>query len=146
MTNTAFQSNAHTSSTRRPRILCIDDDPDVQATIALRMREYNVEIEHAYYGTQGIYEAVHAHPDLIVMDVAMPHGDGEYLLNCIKANSATAGIPVLVLSGMRDPSRKHRLLSLGAEEYLQKPIRFDDLLRQMSRFVEIRQCDCEEES
>ena len=122
-----------------PRILCIDDDPDVQTTIELRMRQYEVEIEHAFYGMQGIVEAVNTQPDVILMDLAMPNGDGHYLLDCIKKNSATVNIPVLVLTGMRDPALKNRLLNNGAEAFLQKPVHFDELLHQISRFIDIRE-------
>lgn len=127
--------------TRTPRILCVDDDPDIQTTIELRMRQFDVEIEHAFYGMQGIVEAVNTQPDLILMDLAMPNGDGEYLLECIKRNEATADIPVIVLTGMRDPNLKHRLLNGGAEAFLQKPAPFDELLHQIGRFVDLRQRD-----
>jgi DNA-binding response OmpR family regulator len=124
---------------RTPRILCVDDDPDLQTTIELRMRAYDVDVEHAYYGMQGIAEAINMHPDLILMDLAMPNGNGEYLLDCIKRNSATADIPVIVLTGMRDPSLKTCLLQAGAAVFLQKPVHFDELLHQVSRFIDIRE-------
>lgn len=126
-----------------PRILCVDDDPDLQTTIELRMRKYDVEIEQAYFGMQGIVEAAQAKPDLIVMDHAMPNGDGEYLLNVIKRNPATSTIPVIVLTGMRDPNLKSRLLQAGAEAYLQKPVPFDELVHHISRFVDLRERESE---
>lgn len=124
--------------TATPRILCVDDDPDIQTALELRMRPYDVEIEHAYYGMQGIVEAGKSRPDLIIMDLAMPNGDGEYLLECIKQNSATATIPVIVLTGMRNPELKNRVLSGGAEVFLNKPAPFDELLHHVSRFVDIQ--------
>jgi len=127
------------SDTVTPRILCVDDDPDLQTTIELRMREYDVEIERAFYGMQGIVEAIETLPDLILMDLAMPNGNGEYLLECVKKNSATADIPVIVLTGMRDPNLKSRVLNAGAAVYLQKPVHFDELLHHISRFVVIQQ-------
>lgn len=125
-------------ATRTPRILCVDDDPDIQTTIELRMRKYEVEIEHAFYGMQGIVEAAKSHPDLILMDQAMPHGNGEYLLETVKRNPATSAIPVIVLTGMRDPSLKHRLMQAGAESFLQKPVHFDELVHHISRFIDLR--------
>jgi len=101
------------------------------------MRPYDVKIEHAYYGMQGIVEAGKTRPDLIIMDLAMPNGDGEYLLDCIKQNSATAMIPVIVLTGMRNPELKSRVLSSGAEVFLNKPTPFDELLHHISRFVDM---------
>ncbi len=126
------------SETVVPRILCIDDDPDIQTAIELRMREYDAEIEHAFYGMQGVVETVNTQPDLVLMDLAMPNGDGHYLLDCLKNNAATADIPVIVLTGMRDPSLKNRVLHQGAAVFLQKPTRFDELIHHMSRFIDIR--------
>lgn len=128
-------------STQTPHILCVDDDPDFQTTIELRMRKYDVEIEHAFYGMQGIVEAHQSLPDLILMDLAMPHGNGEYLLDVVKRNDATANIPVIVLTGMRNPGLKNRLINSGAEAFLQKPVHFDELVHQISRFVDLRERD-----
>jgi len=129
-----------------PRILCVDDDPDMQTSLELRMRKFNVVFDHAFYGMQGIVEAAKTHPNLIIMDLAMPNGDGEYLLDCIKNNSVIADIPVIVLTGMRNPLLKNRLLNAGAEVFLQKPVRFDELLHHMSRFVDIKNRESDWES
>lgn len=133
--------------TSRPaQILCVDDDPDIQTTVELRMRAFDVEINHAFYGTQGYYEAIKCRPDLILMDLAMPNGSGEYLLDGVRQNATTAGIPVIVLTGMRDPALKQRILSAGADVYLQKPAQFDDLLHQIGRFIDLRRIDSDKES
>ncbi|QDU57328.1 response regulator [Aeoliella mucimassa] len=121
-----------------PRILCVDDDPDLHTNLELRMQIYDVKIERAFYGMQGIVEAAHTLPDLILMDHAMPNGDGEYLLQCIKSNRATANIPIIVLTGMRDPVLRNRLIAGGADVFLNKPIAFDDLVHEMSRFIDLR--------
>lgn len=132
--NEHLQRKAHST----PRILCIDDDVDIQTTIELRMLQYDVLIDHAYYSIQGIVKAGQSHPDLILLDLSMPSGDGQYLLRPLKDNPETANIPVIVLTGARDPSLKASLLFEGADVFLKKPIRFDDLLQEIRRYVEIR--------
>lgn len=136
-------SRRHTQRST-PLILCVDDDPDIQTTIELRLREYDVEIEQTYYGMQGITQALDTVPDLILLDVAMPNGNGEYLLECMKRNPTTVDIPIVVLTGMRDPTLKTRLLQGGASIFLHKPIHFDALLHQMSRFIDIRKLESDE--
>ncbi len=121
-----------------PRILFVDDDPDIQTTFEMKMRPYRVMIDHAYFGTQGIVEALRTKPDLILMDIAMPNGNGEYLLETVKRNPATAQIPVIVFTGMRDPTIRNRILRQGAEGFLQKPALFDDLIHEISRFVDLQ--------
>jgi DNA-binding NarL/FixJ family response regulator len=50
-------------------------------------------------------------------------------------------IPVIVLTGMRDPALRQRLLRAGAAAYLHKPVPFDELLHHLSQFIELRECD-----
>lgn len=130
--------NRNVVSRRTPRILFVDDDPDIQTTFELRMRPYAVEIDHAYFGTQGIVEAIKRTPDLILMDLAMPNGNGEYLLETIRRNPDTSEIPVIVFTGMRDPTVKNRVMRMGAGGFVQKPALFDDLIHEIGRFVDIQ--------
>jgi len=125
--------------TPTPRVLGVDDDPDIHTSIEMRLRPYDVEVEHAYYGMQGVVEAIKTRIDLILLDVAMPNGNGEYLLNYLRTNNATAEVPVIVLTGMRDPNLKRRLLRQGASAYVSKPVLFDDLRREMSRFIDLEE-------
>lgn len=123
---------------RVPRILCIDDDPEICRTLEMRLGEYNAEVLVAFFGTQGFWEAITDHPDLILMDVGMPSGDGRFVLQSLRHNRSTERIPVIVLTGMRDPKLKNEMLNLGADRFLNKPIHFDALLSEMRSFVEIQ--------
>ena len=123
---------------RTPRILCIDDDPEICRTLELRLGEFQAEVLVAYFGTQGFWEAITDHPDLILMDIGMPSGDGRFVLESLRNNQTTECIPVIVLTGMRDPGLKDEMLALGANCFLNKPIHFDVLLREIREFVEIQ--------
>lgn len=138
---TSRRHHMHTTALQTPRILCVDDDPDLQVSFELRMRSYDVQVDRAYYGMQGITEAIKTCPDLILADLAMPNGNGEYLIECIKCNSATAHIPTIILTGMRNPKLKGRILHAGASAYLHKPIAFDELLSHISKFIPLRARD-----
>lgn len=131
------QPGTRAGEIRVPRILCIDDDPEICRTLELRLGQYQAEVLVAYFGTQGFWEAITDHPDLILMDVGMPSGDGRFVLQSLRQNRMTERIPVIVLTGMRDPSLRSEMLSLGADRFLNKPIHFDVLLREMQDFVEI---------
>jgi DNA-binding response OmpR family regulator len=121
-----------------PTILCIDDDPGIQSAIEMRLRRYNIEIQHAFYGMQGIWESIRGKPELILLDVAMPNGDGRYVLRCLRANRETAQVPILVLTGMRDPQLVRELIAGGADQYLRKPISGDELVHQIGRYVTLQ--------
>ncbi len=120
-----------------PLILCVDDDPDVLCSIELRLRSFNLRFARAFFGMQGLQTAVNEHPDLIIMDLAMPGGDGQYMLECLKRNRATMDIPVIVLTAMCNRQLRKRVFELGAANFLRKPILFDDLLHEISRFVNV---------
>jgi DNA-binding response OmpR family regulator len=131
---------AHSDETqvRTPVIMCVDDDPGIQSAIEMRLRCYDVSVRHTYYGMQGIWESIRDSPDLIILDVAMPNGDGRYVLQCLRSNKNTARVPIIVLTGMRDPNLMRELVLAGADQYLHKPISGDQLVHQIGRFVTLR--------
>src|SRR5262245_7831900 len=136
---TAFQEQSVPNQQALPTILCIDDDPEVSGVIERRLSRYSVHCIRAFHGMHGYAEALTQRPDVIVMDLRMPNGDGATILECLRRNQQTAAIPVIVLTGMRDRRLKHRLLNLGADAYLCKPLLLDDLTRTLGRFVELHE-------
>ena len=124
---------------RIPLILSIDDDPEIPRTIEMRLRDYDVRVKRAFFGMQGFWEVIHEAPDLIVLDMAMPQGNGEFVLECVKNNRHSATIPVIVLSGTRDHGLCTRAFQLGAAQFLQKPVAFAELLHEIRRFVDLRE-------
>lgn len=126
-------------ATRTPLILCVDDDPAIQTALELRLGDYDVEVSQAYYGMQGVSEAVRLQPDVIVMDLAMPNGDGLYVVECLRNNPATSAIPVVMLSGMRDPSLKRQAFDNGADAFLNKPVTFSDLVEELRQHITLNE-------
>jgi DNA-binding response OmpR family regulator len=131
------------SNPEAPTILCIDDDPDVSGAIERRLSKYDAHLIRAFHGMHGYAEALAHKPDVIVMDLSMPNGDGATILECLRRNQQTAAIPVIVLTGIRDRRVKRRLLNLGANAYLCKPLPLDDLTRTLGRFVDLREREAE---
>ncbi|HEX3997926.1 MAG TPA: response regulator [Pirellulales bacterium] len=112
-----------------PTLLCIDDDPEISRAIQLHLRSFGVEVIRAYSGIHGYWLAVTNKPDAIITDLGMPQGRGEYVLESLKANSKTAHIPVIVLTGERNAALARRLTDIGAAAILKKPVEFQELLR-----------------
>jgi CheY-like chemotaxis protein len=84
---------------QRPRVLIVDDDPDIETFLASRLRKGGVETLYARDGVQGYRIACREKPSVIVADYVMPNGDAVYLLSRLRMSSSTASIPVLVMSG-----------------------------------------------
>jgi two-component system, OmpR family, response regulator RpaA len=124
---------------RTPTILCIDDDPEVSRLMGLHLDRFDVKFVRAFHGMHGIYETLKCMPDLIVLDLSMPNGDGASVLECLRRNKATGAIPVIILTGRRNPILRHRLLSQGADQFLEKPVPPFKLLQEIRRFVHLRE-------
>lgn len=130
-----------TEPQRTPRILCIDDDPDISYAIELRLRAYDVEWVWAYFGTQGIGNCVNARPDIVLLDYNLPQGRGDEVLQALKHHGRTWDIPVVILSGQ--PNIQQELFELGADSFVAKPLNFDLLLAELSRFIDLRPLDAD---
>jgi DNA-binding response OmpR family regulator len=127
------------SSHRVPTILCIDDDPEVSGAMERRLSRYDVRFIRAFHGMHGFAEALKHKPDVIVTDLRMPSGDGATILECLRRNRQTAAIPVIVLTGLRERRLKQRVLNLGADEFLYKPLSLDELTHTLGRYVDLHQ-------
>jgi len=103
-------------------ILIVDDDPDVRLGLHVRLRANHYNVIFACDGMAGIAEARKHMPDLIILDLGLPAGDGFNVMERLKANDNLSLIPVIVISA-RDPSaNRERALKAGAKAFLQKPV------------------------
>jgi signal transduction histidine kinase/CheY-like chemotaxis protein len=112
------------------RILVIDDDPEIHTLIAENLKETGSEFLRAMDGDEGLKLAREARPDVILLDIRMPNKDGWEVLHDLKANTITAGIPVVIMSSVDNKSLG---FSLGAADYLVKPVQRDGLFETLAR-------------
>jgi CheY-like chemotaxis protein len=94
------QSRAPAPAVRkRPRVLLVDDDNDVNRFLSSRLEKCGVDVQYASDAQQGFRMACRDEPAAIVTDYFMPNGDAQYLLTRLRTTVATENIPVIVLSG-----------------------------------------------
>jgi CheY-like chemotaxis protein len=118
-------------------VLCIDDDPVVTRSVAIRLQPYGIKLLAANNGTKGYLTAVKEQPDLILLDLKMPNGEGAYVLSKLKENDTTQHIPVIILTIESHQGIRRKMISAGAEAYLSKPVRWPELFEEMSHCVEL---------
>ena len=123
----------------KPWILHVDDDTDLSNALKVRLEAFGVSVIQACDGMEGVRHAFNRPPDAIILDYHMPHGNGEYVLSRLKQCQATKNIPIIVLTGRRDQGLELQMLSLGADRFLSKPIRFDALLDELRKIVSLRE-------
>ncbi|PHS11136.1 MAG: hypothetical protein COA78_10365 [Blastopirellula sp.] len=121
-----------------PNIVCIDDDLDVSWAIELRLKEFKVNVFRTYYGVQGFWETMRVKPQLIITDNRMPQGNGDYVVECLKRNPDTQNIPIIVYSGQSDTSLKQRMLGLGVNKFITKPVEFTELQGEIETIIELQ--------
>jgi two-component system alkaline phosphatase synthesis response regulator PhoP len=110
-----------------PRVLVVDDLPDMRAVFVLTLRRTGWEVLEAGDGVEAI-EAAHVyHPDVILMDYNMPVLDGIEACRQIKNQPAFNDTPVLIYTGAFASNVRDAALNAGAEAFLTKPILPTDL-------------------
>ena len=110
------------------RILIIEDEAPLRANIARLLIAEGFETIEASDGASGVDMAIHQLPDLIICDIMMPGLDGFGTLFSLRENVTTSHIPFIFLTAsVRDFDRKWSF-ELGADGYLTKPFRLEDLL------------------
>lgn len=102
-------------------VLVADDDEDILALVQLRLSRSGFEVIVARDGQEALQLAQDRHPDLAVLDWMMPKATGLEVLRAIRADSATADIPVVLLTARASENDIQEGLDAGAVDYIAKP-------------------------
>src|ERR1044071_5238449 len=105
----------------KPKILIVDDDPDLRRALNLRFRANHYDTAYATDGFSAIAMAQKEKPDAIILDVGLPAGDGFVVLDRLQQNASLSCIPVIVLTARDPQSTKERIMKAGASAFFQKP-------------------------
>jgi DNA-binding response OmpR family regulator len=116
-------------------ILVIDDSPTVSITLEWMLRDHGHRVFTARDGLTAL-NALYAHrPDLILLDIRMPHIDGIELCLMIRSSASYARLPIVMLSGLSHVRDIQRALDAGANEYLVKPVDDKTLIAVIDRHL-----------
>jgi DNA-binding response OmpR family regulator len=115
------------------KILIVDDDPDVRQGMNVRLKANHYDIFFAGDAISSISEAVKNEPDLIILDLGLPAGDGFVVMERLMAIPSLPLIPIIVVSARDVLANKERALKAGAKAYLQKPVDNVELLKVIRR-------------
>jgi two-component system KDP operon response regulator KdpE len=110
------------------KILIIDDDADARQGYHVRLAANSYDTFFANDGLASVSQAQKHRPDLIILDLGLPAGDGFVVMERLKNLPALSMIPIIVVSG-RDPyANREKALRAGAKACLQKPVDNEELL------------------
>ncbi len=125
-------------ATAEPLVLIIDDNAGVRRVLTQLAGAVGMRAAVAQDGIKGLEFARTMKPDLVILDVRMPGPDGCSVCADIRRDPATRNIPVLMLSGLGAAEDELRALDNGADDYVAKPFRLDELVSRIEALLRRR--------
>jgi two-component system, OmpR family, alkaline phosphatase synthesis response regulator PhoP len=107
--------------TTSTRILIVEDDPDIAELVARYLDKAGFQTERAATGRDALQAISARRPDLMVLDLMLPQLDGIEICRILRADAATAGLPIIMLTARAEESERIVGLELGADDYMAKP-------------------------
>ncbi len=102
-------------------ILIVEDELNINQMLQELFKLEGFDVESAFDGDQGIEKARFGLPDVILLDIGLPNKNGWEVLQYLKSEEKTKGIPVIILSGLGQKEEIDKAMRLGAAQYLVKP-------------------------
>ncbi|MGQ9553074.1 MAG: response regulator transcription factor [Anaerolineae bacterium] len=122
--------------TSAPRVLCIEDDPEMIELVCLILEQHGYEVVGRTSGSQGLRAAAEIRPDVILLDLMMPEMDGWEVYRHIKREPSLAAIPVIIVTAKAQNIDKVLGLHIAkVDDYVTKPFGPNELLRCIERVL-----------
>jgi two-component system, sensor histidine kinase and response regulator len=119
------------------RILVVDDTPDNCLLIQAILQDEGYQVELAESGKEALEKIEKSAPDLVLLDVMMPGMDGYEVTRRIRQNTSLPFIPILLTTAYDQPSVAQGL-DIGAEDFIRKPVHFDELLARVRALLRLK--------
>ena len=110
------------------RVLVVDDSPTDLQVLSTLLRKQGYEVTTAVDGEDAIDKANATHPPLVLLDIILPKKNGYQVCRQLKTQAETSGIKVILVSSKNQESDKFWGMKQGADDYIAKPYRDEDLL------------------
>ena len=124
-------------SQNKKRILIVDDLPDNVRMLYRILTEINCDVSVAHNDAQAYMLIERKVPDLILLDILMPDVDGFELCHRLKAWERTQDVPIIFVTALTDMESKLRGFSLGAVDYVTKPIQYEELIARVTTHLQL---------
>ncbi|HET6490860.1 MAG TPA: response regulator [Syntrophales bacterium] len=118
---------------QQARVLIVDDEPLVRQALSAWLRRKHFHVVEAEGGRQAMEMIRKDEPDLVISDMVMPGMDGLRLLK--EARAINAAVPFLMVTGYPSPSDASEAIKQGAQDYLAKPFKPEELTRRVNRML-----------
>jgi two-component system phosphate regulon response regulator PhoB len=119
----------------KPKILVVDDEPEAVELLEFNLKQAGYVVSTAGDGAEALKRARSQTPDMIVLDVMLPEMDGFEICKSLRLDSATAKIPIIMLTAKAAEIDRVLGLELGADDYLTKPFSPRELLLRIKKIL-----------
>ncbi len=138
-TESSLPSGGEFGEEQAPRVLLVDDDPDILRIVQFYLKKQKYEVFTATNGEEALV-ALKTHPgiELVLSDVMMPGINGLELLQEIRKSDGLSDISVVLISAEGQTAKKVAGLNAGADDYITKPFNFDELLARVRNHIRLR--------
>ena len=120
------------------RILIVDDDAIIRATLREMLEDQGYSVECAANGWEAIQAVRIRRPDIILLDLMLPDLDGFGVCEILWREAATATIPIIIVSAWASADSRNLGLELGALDYITKPFSPQELVERVNRLLHAR--------
>ena len=117
------------------RILLVEDHEEIWDFLSRRLRRRGYEVVVATDGQQDLEKAGSEQPDIVLLDMNLPVMDGWTVAALVKADQATAGIPVIALTAHAMSGDRDKAIAAGCDDYHPKPVDFKRLVSQLEALI-----------
>ncbi len=121
------------------RILIVDDESAARIALATLLRREGFEVRDVSNGDAALTESASFRPDLILLDIVMPGMDGFEVCRRVKATPETRLTPVVLITGLSATEDRIKGINAGADDFLSKPIDFNELLARTRSLLRLKQ-------
>lgn len=121
-------------NTALPKIMIVDDSSTILAS-AMKFLKSDFEVFTVNDGYKCLAAVMEVRPDVLFLDLTMPHLNGYQALAAIRDNPEFERLPIIILSGRDSPFDKARARLMGCDAYLQKPFERADMLEMIRRYL-----------
>ena len=122
----------------KPRILVVDDEPSIAKIVRKQLEVAGYEVIVGVDGQEGLTKAQTEHPDLVVLDVMLPKLNGYQVCGQLKQDEQLKRIPILMLTAKAQRRDEQEGLQQGADAFLTKPFRLEDLLERIRTLLKAK--------
>jgi DNA-binding response OmpR family regulator len=120
----------------QPKILVVDDEPDVVELICFNLRRHGYEVLSATDGLEGLLKARRVQPDLVMLDVMMAGMDGLTVCEILARQPSTKDIPVIIVTAATGEMARLNSFAAGAVDFICKPFTPGDLVRRVGQVLQ----------